>query len=80
MPTNTGVFVAQLRAERAAVVAQLASIDVAAEEALFNAARAAFEPAQRAYNRASDRYSVINEKQGRLEFLDAQFATLGVTP
>lgn len=80
MATNQGAFVTALRAERNAVVAELAAIDVAAEDVLMATAQAAFNAARIPYTAATNRHSLVHEKLERLVFLDNQFATLGVLP
>jgi hypothetical protein len=71
-------FRARLLDERAAVVAELNAIDLAAEQARLAAAEDAFRTASNLFEKATRRWGLINEKQNRLVVLDDQIAM--VTP
>lgn len=76
MATDIPAFKAKLLAERQAVADAIATIDVAAERALFDQAAVTLEQAQRAFDKKSDRWTLVNDKLNRLEVLDAQIALL----
>jgi hypothetical protein len=82
MPTDVPTFRARLLDERAAVVAELATIDLADEQARIAAAEQTLQTAQAAaqatFDRASRRWNLVQDKQARLLVLDVQIAT--VTP
>jgi hypothetical protein len=74
MATDVPTFKARLLDERAAVVAELATVDLGAEQALFAAAEAQLATAQAIFDKKSERWTLINEKTQRLVILDAQIA------
>jgi hypothetical protein len=74
MATDVATVKARLQDERAAVVAELAAIDLGAEQTLFAAAEATLAAAQTIFNKKSERWTFVMEKQERLQVLDAQIA------
>jgi hypothetical protein len=76
MPTNIATFRARLLDERAAVVAELAAIDLADEQAKIASAEATVRAAQSVYDKAAQRWSLVAEKQDRLAVLDAQITLI----
>ena len=76
MATDIPAFKARLADERAAVAAAIATIDVNAERALFDAAAAQLAQAQATYDTKSRRWTLVNDKLDRLKVLDDQIALL----
>lgn len=74
MATDVATVKARLQDERAAVVAELAAIDLGAEQTLFATAEATLKAAQTIFNKKSERWTFVQEKQERLQVLDAQIA------
>lgn len=74
MATDVATVKARLQDERAAVVAELAAIDLGAEQTLFATAEATLAAAQTIFNKKSERWTFVMEKQERLQVLDAQIA------
>ena len=74
MATDVAAVKARLADERAAVVAELAAIDLGAEQALFTAAETTLTAAQVIFNKKSERWTFVMEKQERLAVLDKQIA------
>jgi hypothetical protein len=77
MATDIPAFKTRLQEERAAVAAAIATIDVAAEKALFDQAATALAAAQSVYENKSKRWTLVNDKLDRLKVLDDQIALLG---
>lgn len=78
MTSDLPTFRARLLDERAAVVAELAAIDLPDEQTRFAAAEAVFRTASTQFDKAQRRWGLITEKQNRLTVLDAQIQL--VTP
>jgi hypothetical protein len=65
---------AKIVQERDLVASMLALIDIPFEKALLDAAQAQLDQAQRAFDKKSERWTIVNEKLQRLAVLDAQIA------
>jgi hypothetical protein len=76
MPTDVATFRARLLDERAAVVAEIAAIDLVDEQARHTTAKTNLEnsPAMVAFRKADRRWSLVQEKIARLDVLDEQIA------
>lgn len=74
MATDVATVKARLLDERAAVIAELAAIDLGAEQTLFANAEATLAAAQAVFNKKSERFTFVMEKQERVQVLDAQIA------
>lgn len=76
MATDVAGFKAKLLAERQAVQDAISTIDVPAEQALFDTAAAQYETARRVFEKKTERWTLVNDKLQRLTILDAQIALL----
>jgi hypothetical protein len=74
MATDVQAFKVKLQAERQAVADEVALIDVDAERARMATAEANLQAAMVPYNKATQRWTLVNEKFDRLTVLDAQIA------
>ena len=76
MASDIPTIKAKIQQERDVVAGMLASIDIPAEQALMATAQATYDadPAHLKFQRANQRWSIVNEKVQRLAVLDAQIA------
>ena len=74
MASDIPALRAKVQQERDLVASMVALIDLPAEQARVDAAQAEFDadPAHAKFKKASDRWSVVNEKISRLAELDRQ--------
>lgn len=76
MTSNIPALRAKVQQERDLVASMVADIDLPAEQALMDQAEAAYraDPSHAKFQKAGNRWSVVNEKISRLAELDAQIA------
>lgn len=76
MATDVAAFRARLLDERAAVVAEIAAIDMVDEQNRHTTAKTNLDasPAMLAFKKADRRWSLVQEKVARLDVLDEQIA------
>jgi hypothetical protein len=74
MATDVAAVKAKIQQERDLVASMLALIDIPFEKSQIDQAQAALDAAQRAFDKRSQRWTLINEKVDRLPVLDAQIA------